>query len=233
MIYPLLQGYDSVAVRADVELGGIDQKFNLLAGRDVQKAFAMDQQDIILCDYLLGTDGRQKMSKSLGNTINLTDTAEDIFGKVMSIPDKLILSYYTLATDVSEESLAQTKKQLRAKTTNPRDVKAALATEIVGQLFSPTETQAAGERFVRIHRKHEIPGTMPELVLRPGGHNLLEVLVSNKLAASRSEARRLIEQGGVRLDRQPLKSWEEEIEFKNNAVLEVGKRRFLKIRIIS
>lgn len=229
ILYPLLQGYDSVAVEADIELGGLDQKFNVLAGRDLQKAYGQDQQDVILLQYLLGTDGKQKMSKSIGNTINLTDSAEDMFGKVMSIPDKLIVPYLELATAAEPQIIAETKKKLRAKTVNPRDLKAQLAQEIVGLYHSPADTAAAADGFVRVHQKKQLPSTMPTITIRPGRHMLLDVLVSQKLVNSRSEARRLVEQGGVRLDRKTLSDWQHPLDLAAGSVLEVGKRKFFRI----
>lgn len=233
ILYPLMQGYDSVAVRADVELGAVEQKFNLLSGREVQRAHEMGEQDVVMVDYLIGTDGRQKMSKTAGNTINLTDTAEDMFGKVMSIPDKLIVPYFTLTTDVGEELISQTKKDLRNKTKNPRDIKLNLAQEVVGQFYSPKETEEAAERFVTVHRKKELPNKMPAIVLRPGKHQLIDVLVSQKIADSRSAARRLVEQGGVKIDRQPVTDWETPIEIKHGTVIEIGKRRFFRVEAVN
>lgn len=231
MMYPLLQGYDSVAVKADVELGGNDQKFSLLTGREVQAAYGQEKQDIMLFDYLLGTDGRQKMSKTLANTIDIEDTPKDMYGKVMSIPDKQILSYYELATDASSAKLAEIKRTLRKKTTNPRDLKAELAKIIVTNYYDQPAAEQAEFEFIHVFRKHGAPIDMPTAEIAPGEHDLINLLVSHKLVTSRSEARRLIEQGGVKIDQRPVTDWTKKITAQNNAVLQVGKRRFVRLKL--
>ncbi len=230
ILYPLLQGYDSVAIEADLELGGADQRFNVLFGREVQRANGIDEQDVMLMEYLVGTDGKKKMGKSLGNTINLTDTAEDMFGKIMSIPDVAIPDYFLLATDADEVFVAEVKKRLRAKKHNPRDDKIELARRIVTEYFATDVASAAEERFTRVHQRHELPTSMPEIHIRAGEHNILDLLVSHKIVGSRSEARRLVEQGGVRVNRQAITDWQAPIHVLNGATLEVGKKRFFTLK---
>lgn len=231
LTYPLLQGYDSVAVQADIELGGLDQKFSLLTGRDVQAAYGQDKQDILLFDYLVGTDGKEKMSKTLNNFIAIEDAPADMYGKVMSIPDKLILSYFTLATDMDAAGLETVKRELRQKKANPRDTKAALAKTIVGLYYGPKEAQEAEFEFTHVHRRGGQPSAMPVVEVKPGEHSLLNLLVSHNLAASRSEARRLVEQGGVKIDQRTITDWEQPIVAVDGAVLQVGKRKFVKFLV--
>lgn len=231
LTYPLLQGYDSVAVRADLELGGMDQKFSLLTGRDVQAAYGQDKQDIMLFDYLLGTDGKTKMSKTAGNFIAIDDAPNDMYGKVMSIPDKLIVIYTTLATDAATEEIVTLKSALRKKTTNPRDEKAKLASTIVELYHGQAAATAAEFEFNHVFRKKGQPTSMDTAVVRPGEHSVLNLLVSHHLANSRSEARRLVEQGGVKLDQKTITDWETPIVAVDGAVLQVGKRKFVKFSI--
>ncbi len=231
LTYPLLQGYDSVAVRADVELGGADQTFNLLAGRDVQSWYEVDQQDAMTLNYLIGLDGKKKMSKTENNIIALDDSASEMYGKTMSIPDKLINHYFELATDIPATMLAHIKADLKKKTTNPRDIKVRLAKEIVRQYHGQAAADEVAEEFGRIFRGKQAPVAMPVIEIKPGKHNLLNLLVSHRLVSSRSEARRMVEQGGVKVDRQVIKDWEASIAPQNSAVIQVGKRKFVKIKL--
>lgn len=233
MMYPLLQGYDSVAVRADVELGGADQKFSLLTGRDVQTAYHQDQQDIMLFDYLLGTDGKVKMSKTANNYIAIEDAPGEMYGKVMSIPDKQILPYFTLATDESEDVLAEISKTIRSKKGNPRDLKVRLAKAIVTLYHGAQAADTAETEFRATFRKGGVPSTMPTISVRSGQHQLINVLISHQLVASRSEGRRLIEQGGVKIDKQPVTDWETPITVRDGMILQIGKRRFVKLTLTS
>ena len=231
MLYPILQGYDSVMVNADLELGGMDQKFNLLIGREVQRAFNQDPQDVMLCSYLLGTDGKIKMGKTAGNYIALDDPAEEMYGKIMSIPDKRIVEYFELASNFTEAEIVEVKTQLKKKTVNPKDVKAALARRIVEMYHGEQDALYAETHFDTVHRKKTAPAEMSTMTIRGQSHNILDLLVSQKLAASRSEGRRLIEQGGVRIDQKVVTDWQQPIRIPNNAVLQVGKRRFIRITI--
>lgn len=229
LLYPLMQGYDSVAVRADVELGGTDQRFNLLAGRTIQQAYGMEQQDVLMTELLIGTDGR-KMSSSWGNTINLNDAPDVMFGKAMSIPDNLMDQYFTLATNTLWQHVEEIKKGY----SNPRDQKLILAHTIVEQYHGAQAARKAQENFVSQFSKRELPTDIPEVKLKEGTHSLIDVLVEIKLASSKSEARRLIQQGGVKINQQTVKpnSAEESLKIgkKNNLTLQVGKRKFVKIK---
>lgn len=225
LLYPLMQGYDSVAVKADVELGGIDQRFNLLAGRTIQQAYGMEPQDIIMTELLIGTDGR-KMSSSWGNTINITDAPEIMFGKAMSISDELIDQYFTLATNTLWHHVEEIKKSY----SNPRDQKMILAHTIVEQYYDSDTALKAQEKFVSQFSKKEIPKDIPEKKIKAGTYPLVELLVQVKLASSKSEARRLISQGGVKINQQTAKDEQVKIGQKNNLILQVGKRNFVKIK---
>lgn len=231
LLYPLLQGYDSVAVRADVELGGIDQTFNLLSGRDVQAWYQQDPQDIMTLQYLVGTDGKLKMSKTGENTINLSDSASDMFGKTMSIPDKLIPHYLELCTDASPTIITETQLALKKKTAHPRDLKIDLAKRIVRLYHGQGAADAAAEEFSRVFRKKGVPTSTPVIEVRPGKHVLLNLLVSHHLADSRSEARRLIEQGGVKIDQRVIRDWEATIDAQEGMIVQIGKRRFARITL--
>ena len=231
LTYPLLQGYDSVAVKADVELGGTDQKFSLLTGRDVQAAYGQDKQDLLLFDYLIGTDGKEKMSKTAGNTIAIEDAPNEMYGKTMSIPDKLILQYFTLATDTGAGELAIIRRELKSKKNNPRDLKTRLAKEIVRLYHGDKAATEAEFEFTHVHRKKGLPSAMPTIEVRSGEHSILNLLVNHKLAMSRSEARRLVEQRGVKIDQRVITDWEQPIAAVDGTILQVGKRRFVKFSV--
>jgi tyrosyl-tRNA synthetase len=218
-------------VHADIELGGLDQKFSLLTGRDVQSAYKQDKQDIMLFDYLIGTDGKEKMSKSIGNYIAIEDAPNDMYGKVMSIPDKLIGQYFTLATDTTAEEIATITASLKKKATNPRDVKADLARRIVSLYHGEKLAQAAEFEFTHVFRKKGQPSEIERIGVRPGEHSILNLMVSHHLASSRSEARRLVEQGGVKVDQRTITDWEKPIVAVNGAIIQVGKRKFVKLVI--
>jgi tyrosyl-tRNA synthetase len=226
LMYPLLQAYDSVAIRADVEFGGTDQKFNNLCGRELQAAFGQRPQDVLLVPLLPGTDGR-KMSKTFGNTIDLEDPPAEMYGKVMSLRDDLLFDYFWLVTDVSESEI-EAMKQALAAGANPRDYKMRLAREIVAQFHGPAAAQEAEEHFVRVFQRRELPAEIPTVTLA-GPTTLADALVEAGLARSKSEARRLIEQGGVQIDGQRATSWEELIDPAREPVLRVGRRRFARV----
>lgn len=228
LMYPLLQAYDSIAIQADVEFGGTDQKFNILAGRELQAMLGQRPQDVFLVPLLPGTDGR-KMSKTFGNTVDLSMSPEDMYGKLMSISDEMLMDYLTLVTDVPDEELAQIETDLRAGTVNPRDVKMRLAREVVGYIHSPEAAARAEEEFVRVFQRRELPTDMPEFTVPPEGLNIVDLMVQAGTTASKSEARRLIQQGGVRLGDAPVDSVDLIVE-PREAVLQVGKRRFVRLR---
>lgn len=228
ILYPLMQAYDSVALKADVEFGGSDQRFNILAGRALQKKVGQTPQQVILCDLLVGTDGVQKMSKSLGNYIGLTDEPSDIFGKVMSIPDELIGPYYKLCTDIDEAQIHEAVEMMAAGA-NPRDTKSSLAREIVRIYHDEKAALEAEQAFNSQFRDKQQPDDMPEEIITKPDWDPIDLLVGLKLAASNSEARRLIDQGGVRLANEKITL--ENVKVKSGDVLQVGKRRFIKLKV--
>ncbi|MBN2098152.1 MAG: tyrosine--tRNA ligase [Dehalococcoidia bacterium] len=240
MLYPLLQAYDSVAIEADVEFGGIDQKFNCLVGRELQGMMGQRQQQVFLMPLLVGTDGVQKMSKSLGNYIAVDEPPYDMYGKVMSIPDDLIMLYFELLTDVPDEDLADMKQELEDQSVNPMDLKKRLAADIVTQFHSRDEARKADNRFAREVQKKGLPEDMPERKVRTAikavdqkkGTVTVSVpalLVETNLVASAGEAKRLIAQGAVEIDGERVT--ENDWKVTPGAVLKVGKRRFCRITL--
>jgi tyrosyl-tRNA synthetase len=229
LLYPLLQGYDSVELKADVEIGGTDQKFNLLTGRKVQKRYNLPEQDIITVPLLVGLDGIRKMSKSYDNYIAFNDTADEMFGKVMSLPDKLIWKYFELLTDKSESEISAMKGSVATNQTNPRDLKIDLAKNIIEIFYSIKEAEKARDNFIKLFQKKEIPENIEEYRVEKDIASLLEILSESGVAKSKSEARRLIEQGGVKVNGKVIRDWKAEIIAEKETVIQVGKRRFLKI----
>lgn len=230
MTYPILQGYDSVAVKADVELGATEQKFNLLMGRRIQKLYGQPEQDILTMNYLIGLDGKEKMSKSLGNYIALNDPPNEMYGKVMSIPDNLIVHYYELCTDITAGGLDIIKKEL-TDGKNPRDVKAELAHLIVEMYYSVNEADQAADEFARVVSGGGKPSSMRSIKLEDRDIRLDDLLMDCKLATSRSAARRLAEQGAVEVDDQKITDPFKTIKIKEGMVVQVGKRNFVKVEI--
>ena len=217
IIYPVLQAYDSVAIDSDVELGGTDQKFNILLGRELQRQMGVEPQVAILSPILIGTDGVNKMGKSLDNYIAVLDTPNDKFGKVMSIPDSIIDNYYEYATGVSVERLAEIRKQLKEGSVNPRNLKVELAKLVVEKFHSKETAEACAAEFDRVFAKKELPDEIPEFevadsMLSDGKVWIVRLMTESKLASSNGEARRLIQQGGVTLDGERIKS--ADFEFK-------------------
>ena len=225
LLYPLMQAYDSVAVQADVELGGTDQKFNFLVGRELQSMMGQRPQQCFMVPLLVGTDGVQKMSKSLGNYIGIAEPPETIYGKTMSIRDDLIMQYFELVTDVPEEELAEFKKHLENNTENPMALKKRLAREIVTQLYGAKEAQEAGEHFIKVVQKKELPDEIQEFKINADA-SIGRLLVDAGLAASRSEANRLILQGAVSIDGVKIIDVNQHIG--KNVIIKAGKRRYLK-----
>jgi len=229
IIYPLMQAYDSVMVRADIELGGSDQKFNMLAGRDLQKKVGQTQQDLVIVPLLVGIDGQRKMSKTLGNYIGITEKPEEQYGKTMSIPDKLILDYFELTTRLAIEEIKKMREGLKRKKVNPRDLKARLAREIVSIYYGKKIAGKSEEEFNRIFKEKKIPAKIPEIRIRKKKIALLDLLLKTKLALSKSEAKRLVFQKGVKIDSQIQEDWQKVIEIKKGRIVQVGKRKFVKI----
>ena len=230
-LYPLAQAMDSVAIKSDVELGGTDQKFNLLVGRDIQREFGLEPQIILTMPLIVGTDGVEKMSKSYNNYIGISDPAKDIFGKTLSIPDSLIFNYYELATDISNEELYKIKVQLEDKNINPRDIKRQLARTLVKMYYNEQAAADAQEEFDKIFIKKETPDEIPEFKLDEGVSEvgILDLIVKANCAPTKGEARRLVTQGGVTLDGEKIEDVAAVINLKSESILKVGKRKFVKI----
>jgi tyrosyl-tRNA synthetase len=235
LLYPLLQGYDSVAVRADVELGGTDQKFNLLLGRDIQRAYGLAEQAILTMPILVGTDGRRKMSKSLGNQIGVTDAPEEMYGKAMAIPDEAMADYRRLLlAPPAGEPASGGEAPAPADGRSARDAKRALARGLVAWLHSEEEAEAAERRFERVHVEHAEPEEIAEArVAAADGMVHLPGLIAAEFGVSRSEARRLIDQGAVTLGGEQLGEGEHDVaaERTDDQVLKVGRRRFRRLRV--
>lgn len=228
LLYPLMQAYDSVAVRSDVEMGGTDQTFNLLVGRDIQREVGQEPQNILTVPILVGTDGVQKMSKSLDNYIAVTDPPAEMFGKLMSIPDAAMGDYLRLLTDVPDAEVDQMLASAESGETNPRDIKERLARIIVTDLHSEADSEAASEEFARVYRRRELPETMPEHQLTEE-LSLVQLLVQAGIAGTNNEARRLINQGGVRLNNDRITDPETVVRIDEPAVLQAGRRRFVRL----
>jgi len=217
ILYPLMQAYDSVKVKADVEIGGTDQKFNMLTGRALQRRTGQNEQDVITTPILIGLDGEQKMSKSLRNYIGLIDSPDEMFGKIMSIPDKIINNWAELATNIFQEIKA---------IKNPRDAKMRLAYEIVKIYHSGKEAEKTQENFVKLFQKKEIPEDIQEIKIKEK-KELGDILTENKIVSSKSEFRRLIKDGAIDLDSETIKNVHHIIN--KNAVVKIGKKKFIKI----
>jgi tyrosyl-tRNA synthetase len=227
IIYPLLQGYDSVEIEADIELGGTDQLFNLMVGRDLQKSYDQRPQLAMTMPLLVGLDGVKKMSKSYQNYIGINDSANDIYGKTMSIPDELILDYFTLAAQALPNEVEAIKQKLNSGE-NPRNVKDELAQKIVSIYYSIEEGKQASENFINQFKKNEIPDDIPEMQVTTKV-KVIDLLAETKLCASKGEAKRLIAGGGVKLAGEKVEDPNYEILPEHDAVLQVGKRKFVKL----
>jgi tyrosyl-tRNA synthetase len=226
--YTLMQGYDAVAQQTDVQIGGTEQLFNLLAGRKLQEAFGQRPQVCLAFPILVGTDGRLRMSKSTGNYIGINESPEQQYGKVMSIPDEAMLSYYKLVTRFEPPQIAQIEADLKSGRLHPRDAKMRLAREIVSIFHGDEAATRAEEHFKTVFQQHELPPDMPEYPVR-GPISLPDLMVAAGAAPSKREARRLIEQGGVKLDGQEVGSIEAIVTPGQAQVLQVGRRRFVKL----
>ncbi|HZJ82676.1 MAG TPA: tyrosine--tRNA ligase [Clostridia bacterium] len=233
--YPLMQGYDSVAVKADVELGGTDQRFNLLMGRTIQKDYEQEAQIALLMPLLEGTDGIEKMSKSLGNYIGIYEEPDQMYGKVMSIPDELMGKYYELATDIHPDEINKIKSSLEDETYHPRDAKMRLAREITTLYHSQEEAQKAEEQFKAIFQKRGIPQDIetfivPEDVISDEGVDMTRLITEAGLAPSTSQARRLINQGAVKINGEKVDELKTSA-LKHGDIVQVGKRKFIKVEM--
>lgn len=230
LLYPLVQGFDSVALEADVELGGTDQKFNLLMGRNLQREYNQEPQVIITTPLLKGLDGVQKMSKSLNNYIGIDESPSEMFGKVMSISDELMWEYYELLTDLSVDEINTLQFKCQSEAENPRNLKVNLAKIIIEDFHSFEAACEAEEEFTRRFVQREIPDEIEQILLSGASWNLAALLTETALAASKGEAKRLIEQGGVKINGEKVSDAKAEIDVKEEILLQVGKRKFLKVK---
>lgn len=235
LLYPLAQAYDSVFLQADFELGGRDQKFNLLVGRDIQREFGQEPQVLVMTPILEGLDGVEKMSKSLGNYVGITEPPQEIYGKIMSISDPLMWRYYELLTDLSQQQVEKLKAEVEQNRRHPMEVKGDLAFRVVRDFHSEDAAQQARAHFERVFRQREEPREMEEFVVSPGGRGLRlpDLMVEIHFAPSKAEARRLIQQGGVSLDGEKIEdpAYLLSAAQKSEFVLRVGRRRFGRIRL--
>ena len=229
-LYPLAQAMDSVAIESDVELGGTDQKFNLLVGRDIQREFEIEPQVILTMPLLVGTDGVEKMSKSYDNYIGISDEPSQIFGRTLSIPDNLIYSYFELATNVSNQKLVEVKDQLENGSTNPRDLKRELARTLVSMYHNQESAEIAQTEFDNIFINKGLPDEIEEFNVGNNKEiNILDLIVLVNFAPSKGEARRLVTQGGVSIDGEKVSDLQSQIKIKSGMILKVGKRKFIKL----
>jgi tyrosyl-tRNA synthetase len=228
LLYPMLQAYDSVEVQADVEFGGQDQKFNFLVGRELQTMVGQKPQQCFMTPLLVGTDGVQKMSKSLGNYIGIDEPPNEIYGKVMSLADNMIIQYFDLLTDVTEEELAEFNQELAGGKINPMNLKKRLARELVEQLHSQSAAAQADEHFTRVFQKKELPDEVQEIRVS-AGEDLRDILVRAGVVKSKSEVNRLVQQGAISINGTKLES--AIIDYKDGNIIKVGKHRFIKVLV--
>jgi len=230
LTYPLFQGYDSVAVRADIEIGGSDQLFNLIVGREIQKMFGQEPQDIITLKMLPGLDGR-KMSTSWGNIVTIVDEPREMYGKIMSIKDELIPIYFELCTPLSTKEIKEIGRSLEDKKVNPRDLKAKLAREIVALYYGKRVAEGAEKEFNKVFKEKGIPKEIPVFRASQKKYLLPDLLFKTKLVSSKGEAKRIISQKGVRINGKTITNWKMKIEIREGMIIQVGKRKFIKINI--
>ena len=226
--YPLMQGYDSVAIHADIELGGTDQRFNVLMGRMLQKEYGEEPQATIFMPLLEGLDGKEKMSKSLGNYIGIDEKAEVMYEKAMTIPDNLIIKYFNLVTDIHPDDIEKLKNDLGNNTINPRDIKMKLATEIVILYHGENEAQKAQERFKMVFQKGQIPTEIDTIFVSKEDFNFAEVLVINNIVKSKNEVRRLVSQGGIKINDNKIDDLAD-IKLENEMIVQIGKKKFIRL----
>jgi tyrosyl-tRNA synthetase len=227
-LYPLIQGYDSVELRADVEIGGTDQKFNLLVGRELQKEYGQKPQVVITMPLLVGLDGKMKMSKSYNNYIALEDEPNEMFGKIMSIPDELMYDYFVLLTDRTNEEVEKMKEEVEKYNRNPRDIKLLLAYEITRRFWGEELAKKAQDEFLRVFSKHEIPEDIEVFRFDLSNVRIIDALVSSKLVSSKKEAKRLIMQNAVSINGKKVNDIDYVISFPGEYIVKVGKKRFMK-----
>ncbi|HGY57082.1 MAG TPA: tyrosine--tRNA ligase [Caldithrix abyssi] len=227
--YPLMQGYDSVMIEADVELGATEQKFNLVIGRNIQREYGQEPQVILTLPVLEGLDGKQRMSKSIGNYIGIDEPPKEIYGKAMSIPDDLIYRYFELVTDVDQAELNKIHKQLQDPSINPRDVKKYLSRTLVRMYYDQDAARQAEKEFENIFVKKDLPDEIPEIPVTENKIRISDLLVQTNTAESKGQARRLIQGGAVSIDGNKINDPFYEVEIRNGQILKVGKRKFVKL----
>ncbi len=230
LLYPLLQGYDSVAVAADVELGGYDQRLNILFGRKVQRAFDLPEQDAVFCPLLPGIDGEKKMSKSAGNYIGLGEKPAEMFAKIMKIADASMWNYFETLTDIGLPEIQKLKDDVEGGKRHPRDVKMMLARQIVAGFNDVAAADSAQKEFIRVAREGDLPSDIPAAEVKEKSLNIPELLIALGAVKSKGEARRLCGQGGVKIDGAVKNDWQEVIEVKSGMVAQVGKSKFFKVK---
>jgi len=230
LLYPLLQGYDSVAVDADIELGGYDQCLNLLFGRKVQRAFGKPEQNVLMAPLLIGTDGEKKMSKSMGNYIGLNETPADMYFKIMKIADDSMWSYFEMLTEILPAKINQLKSDVKNGVIHPRDAKMKLAHKIVSIFHNKEAADFAQNEFVRVAQEGNLPSDIPLIEIKEKSLNIPELLVVLGAAKSKGDARRLCEQGGVKIGGELKTDWQETIKIKPEMVVQIGKNKFFKVK---
>lgn len=230
-LYPLIQGYDSVALKADVELGGTDQKFNLLVGRELQKDYGQEPQVVLTMPLLEGTDGIQKMSKSLGNYIGITESPGQIFGKIMSISDELMIRYYELLSDLTMDEITYMKEQIKNNAIHPKDCKVKLAKEIVSRFYSPTEADKSSMEFENVFKNKELPQDMPQFNIQWNKEQMwiCHLIKEIGFAKSSSESIRLIKQGAVIINGEKITDSNLQLKKKEEFIVKIGKKKFARV----
>lgn len=226
--YPLMQGYDSVAIDADIELGGTDQRFNVLMGRMLQKEYGEEPQATIFMPLLESLDGKEKMSKSLGNYIGIDEKAEVMYEKAMTIPDNLIIKYFNLVTDIHPDDIEKLKNDLGNNKANPRDIKMRLAKEIVTLYHEENEAQKAEERFKRVFQRGQMPKDIDTIIVSKEDFDFAEILVINNIVKSKNEVRRLVSQGGIRINDKKIDDLAD-IKIENEMIVQIGKKKFIRL----
>ena len=227
-LYPLMQGYDSVAMNVDLEVGGNDQLFNMLVGRKLQKIYNNKEKFVLTGSMLKGLDGRE-MSKTFNNTVDLENSSDEMFGKIMSLRDDLMPSYFKLCTDVSLKEIKKIEKDLKSRKINPRDLKARLSQEIVAIYHGKVKAQKAQKEFKRIFKQKKLPAKIPTIKIKQKSLNILDLLVKTKMTSSKSEAKRLILQKGIKINKKIEVNWQKTIKVRKGLILQKGKRKFIKI----
>lgn len=229
LLYPVMQAYDSIVIDADIELGGTDQKFNLLCGRELQKELGKEEQIAILMPILRGIDGEKRMGKSLGNYIGINETPKEMFGKVMSIPDHLIIEYFELLTNISPSEIEEYKKKME-KGENPMKYKLRLAKEIVTRYHSKEDADKEEEDFIKVFSKKETPEDIETYTIDSDEFNLIDFLKEKNIISSKSEGRRIFEQGGIYINNERFSDPSFKIKINGELIIKIGKRKFIKVK---